>query len=93
MIWMIFMKGLKNEIQIRNTKYWLHWMIWLLTCLGIKKLNPEVTDIFMRAKNVNISLVFIMQSHFSVTKDVRLNCTHYFIVEVLTKCELKTNCI
>ena len=58
-----------------------------------KKLNPEVTDIFMRAKNVNISLVFITQSHFSVTKDVRRNCTHYFIVEVLTKWELKTNCI
>ena len=31
MIWMIFIKILKNTIQIRNVKYWSYLMTWLLT--------------------------------------------------------------
>ena len=38
---------------------------------------------------INISLVFITQSYFSVPKDVRLNTTHYFIMERNNKRELQ----
>ena len=38
MKWMIFVKILKNTIQIKNEKYWSYLMIWLLICLVIKKL-------------------------------------------------------
>ena len=31
----------------------------------------------IRCRKVNISLVFVTQSYFSVPKDVRLNSTHY----------------
>ena len=31
---------------------------------------------------MNISLVFITQSYFSVPKDVRLNSTHYLIMKI-----------
>ena len=38
-----------------------------------KKLNPIVTELFIRGRKLNISIVFITQSHFKVTKDVRLD--------------------
>ena len=36
----------------------------------------------MRGRNLNISLVFIIQLYFKVTKDVMLNSTHYFIMKI-----------
>ena len=36
--------------------------------LSNKKLNPIITELFIRAKKLNISLVFITQSYFAVTK-------------------------
>ena len=42
-----------------------------------KKLHPIVTELFIRARKLNISLVFIRQSYFKVPKDVRLNTTHF----------------
>ena len=38
---------------------------------------------------MNISLVFITQSYFSVPKEVRLNSTHYLIIKIHSKRELK----
>ena len=35
-----------------------------------KQLNPIVTDLFIRARNLNISLVFITQSYFAVSKKI-----------------------
>ena len=46
-----------------------------------KKLNLVVTELFIRGRKLNISLVFIMQSFFKVPKDVRLNSTHFFYHE------------
>ena len=40
-----------------------------------KKLNPIVTELFIRGRKLNISIVFITQSYFNVPKDVRLNST------------------
>ena len=45
-----------------------------------KKLGPIVTELFMRGRKLNLSLVFISQSYSNVTKDKRLNATHYFII-------------
>ena len=68
-IWMVFMKILKNTIEIRNAKYWLHLTIWLLTFLVIKKKhNPTVTELFIRGRKSNISLVYITQSSFALAK-------------------------
>ena len=44
-----------------------------------KKLNPIVTQLFIRGRKLNISIVFITQSYFKVSKDVKLNTTHFFI--------------
>ena len=43
-----------------------------------KKFQSIIKELFIRCRKLNISLVFITQSYFSVPKDVRLNSTHYF---------------
>ena len=54
-----------------------------------KKLNSIVTELFIRGRKLNISLVFITQSYFKVPKDVRLNTTHFFIMKIPNKRELQ----
>ena len=54
-----------------------------------KKLNPIVTELFIRRKKLNVSLVFITQSSFAVPKNIRLNSTHYFVMKVPNKTELQ----
>ena len=53
------------------------------------KLNPIVTELFIRGRKLNISIVFITQSYFKVPKDVRLNSTHFFIMKIPNKRELQ----
>ena len=57
--------------------------------LNNKKLNPVVTELFIRGRKLNISLVFITKSHFPVPKNIRLNSTHYFILKTPNKWELQ----
>ena len=52
--------------------------------LSNKKLNLIVTELFLKGKKPNISLVFITQSYFTVPKSVRQNSTHYFIIKFQT---------
>ena len=54
-----------------------------------KKLNSIVTELFIRGRKLNISLVFITQSYFKVPKDVRLNTTHFLIMKIPDKRELQ----
>ena len=54
-----------------------------------KKLNSVVTELFIRGRKLNISIVFITQSFFKVPKDVRLNSTHFFIMKVPNKRKLQ----
>ena len=52
-----------------------------------KKLNSIVTELFIRGRKLNISLVFITQSYFKFPKDVRLNTSHFFITKIPNKRE------
>ena len=54
-----------------------------------KKLNSIVTELFIRGRKLNISLVFITQSYFKVPKDVRLNTTHFLTMKIANKKELQ----
>ena len=54
-----------------------------------KRLNSIVTELFIGGRKLNISLVFITQSYFKVSKDVRLNSTHFFIMKIPNKGELQ----
>ena len=54
-----------------------------------KKISSVVTELFVRGRKLNISLVFITQSYFKVPKDVRLNTTHFFITKIRNRRELR----
>ena len=56
--------------------------------LSNKKLNLIVTELLLKGKKPNISLVFITQSYFTVPKSVRQNSTRYFIMKIPNKQEI-----
>ena len=57
--------------------------------LSNKKLYRIVTELFIRGRKLNISLLFITHSYFAAPKDIVLNYTHYFIMEIPNKRELQ----
>ena len=50
-----------------------------------QNLHRVVTELFLRDRKLNISFVFIAQSHFLVPKHVRLNTIHFFIMKILSR--------
>ena len=57
--------------------------------LSHTNLNPVVTELYIRVRKLNISIVFITQSYFSVPKNIRLNSTQYFIMKIPNNQELQ----
>ena len=53
--------------------------------LSYKKLNHIITKLFIRGRKLKIYLVFIIQSSFSVPKNIGLDSTHYLIMKILKK--------
>ena len=53
------------------------------------KVQAIIKELFFRCRKLNISLVFITQSYFSLPKDVTLNSTHYLIMKINNKRELQ----
>ena len=54
-----------------------------------KKFQTIINELFIRCRKLNISLIFITQSYFSVPKGVRLNSTHYLIMKINSRKELQ----
>ena len=54
-----------------------------------KKFKRIIKELFFTARKINISIVFIMQSYFRALKDARLNSTHYILMKINNKKELK----
>ena len=54
-----------------------------------ERFQAIIKELFTRCRKLNISLVFIIQSYFSVLKDVRLNRTRYLIMKINIKRELQ----
>ena len=51
------------------------------------KLDSIVSELFIRSRKSNISLVFITKSYLKTLKDVSVSSTHYFIVKIPNKRE------
>ena len=54
-----------------------------------KNFKGIIKELLYRARKVNVSIVFITQSYFRALKDARLNCTHYVLMKIDNKEELK----
>ena len=61
----------------------------IVDIMGNKNFQAIIKESFIRCRKLNISLVFVTQSCFSVQKDVRLNTTHYFIMKINNNKELQ----
>ena len=55
----------------------------IVDMLSNKKLNPVITELYIRGRKLNIFLIFIMQSNFAVPKSIGRNSTHYLIKKLL----------
>ena len=89
MICNMFTKILKNIILEKKCTVLIVFDDMIADMINNKKVNPIVTELFIRARKLNISIIFITQSYFRVPKDVRLNTTHLFIMKISNKKELQ----
>ena len=61
----------------------------IVDMLNNKKLNPIATELIIRGRKLNNSLVFISQFYFAVLKNIRLNSTNYSSMKIPNKRELQ----
>ena len=54
-----------------------------------KNFKRIIKELFYRARKINVSIVFITQSYFRALKDARLYSTHYILMKIGNKKELK----
>ena len=54
-----------------------------------KKLSPILTELLIRVRKLNISIVFISKNYSKVLKDIRQYAAHYFIMKIPSKRELQ----
>ena len=57
--------------------------------MSSEKFKAIVKELFIRCRKLNISIVFITQSYFRTPKDARLISTHYILMKIGNKKELK----
>ena len=83
------MRILMIIIQLEKEKKLIFFDDMIADIMTNKRFPAIMKELFIRCRKLNISLVFITQSYFSVPKDSRLNTTHYFIVKINNRIELK----
>ena len=71
-------KNIKEHNPNKKHKTLIVFDDMIADMLNYKKLNPIVTELFIKGRKLIISLVFITQSYFALPKNSRLNPTHYF---------------
>ena len=57
--------------------------------LSNKELNPVVTELFIRGRKLNVSLVCITQSYSVVPKNIGLIWSQYFVIKTPNKRKLQ----
>ena len=82
-------KNIEDYNPRKNRKIIIVFDDMIADMINNKKLNPVVTELFIRSRKLNISIVFITHSCFKVPKDVKLNSTHFFIRKIPNKRELQ----
>ena len=74
---------------IRKSKKLIAFDDMISDVMANKRIQAIIYELFTRCRKLNISLVFITHSCFSVPKDVRLNLTHYLVMKIIKKRELQ----
>ena len=82
-------KNIEEYNQDKKQKILIVFNDMIADMLSNKKLNPIVTELFIRGRKLNISLVFITRSYFAVPKTIRRNSTHFFVMKIPNEQELQ----
>ena len=77
-------KNIEDYNPIKKRKVLIVLDDMIADMINNNKLNVIVTELFIRGRKR-----FIKQSYFKVSKDVRLNSTHFFIMKIPNKRELQ----
>ena len=83
------MRILMITIQSEKEKKLIAFDDMIADIMTTKKFQALIKELFIRYRKLNISLVFITQSYFSLPKNVRLNTTHFFIMKINNKRKLQ----
>ena len=81
---------INNYNKNRDKKVLILFDDMIADIMRSKKFKAIVRELFIRCRKLNISIVFITQSYFRTPKDARLISTHYILMKIVNKKELKS---
>ena len=81
---------INNYNKNRDKKVLIIFDDMIADIMRSEKFKAIVKEFFIRCRKLNISIVFITQSYFRTPKDARLNSTHYILMKIGNKNELKS---
>ena len=73
------LKNIEEYEPVRKLKVLIIFEDMIADMICYKTLNQIVTELFIRGIKLDISLVFITQSHTTVPKDMKLNSTYFLL--------------
>ena len=73
----------------RKRKIFIVFDDMIADIMSNKKFQAIIKESFIRCRKLNISLVFITQSYFPISKNIKLNSTNSLIMKISIKRELK----
>ena len=82
-------ENINNYNKNRDKKVLIIFDDMIADIMRSEKFKAIVKELFIRCRKLNISIVFITQSYFRTPKDARLNSTHYILMKISNKKELK----
>ena len=83
------LENINNYNKNRDKKVLIIFDDMIADIMRSEKFKAIVEELFIRCRKLNISIVFIAQSYFRTPGDARLNITHYIIMKIGNKKELK----
>ena len=83
------LSNIEDYNKKRKRKFLIIFDDMISHVMSDKKAQQILKDLSIRCRKLNISLCFLTQSYFSVSKDVRLNCTHCILFKLNNKRKLQ----
>ena len=84
------LEDINNDNKKRIKKVLIIFDDMIADIMRSEKFKAIVKELFIRCRKLNISIAFITESYFRTPKDVRLNSTHYILMKMGNKKELKS---
>ena len=84
------LEDINNYKKYRDKKVLIVFDDMIADIMRSEKFKAIVKELFIRCRKLDISIIFITQSYFRTPKDARLNSTHYILMKIGNKKELKS---